>query len=377
MSRRGSQDEPGFGSDSFLDIIANLVGILIILIVLAGLRASETVELADSVTEPPHSPKPVPSLPAREETDSAQKAEEARAELEAERQRRLTAIEEASRLAALSDVARKQIVDLQTAAYRVDDSDAATALSGAQQDRDESDAALRVLIAAQQRIDDERAHATARFDRQSSELNRVAAQLDEVNRELSGLADRKPKKESLTHRVSPVGKIVAGDEVHFRISDRKISHVPIEELSGILRDKIRHNGSWLLKYNRHAGVIGPVEGYRLEYVVAREQLSVVDELRVSRGYVRIGVSEFVIRPTRDIVEASVAAALQRGGLVYRRLAALPPDTPVTLWVYPESFTAYRQVAAFARQNGFIVAGRPLPEGMPIAGSPQGSKSVAQ
>ena len=47
MSRRGSSDEPDFGSDSFLDIIANLVGILIILIVLAGLRASETVELAE------------------------------------------------------------------------------------------------------------------------------------------------------------------------------------------------------------------------------------------------------------------------------------------------------------------------------------------
>jgi chromosome segregation ATPase len=33
--------EPGLGSDSFLDVIANMVGILIILIVIAGLRVSE------------------------------------------------------------------------------------------------------------------------------------------------------------------------------------------------------------------------------------------------------------------------------------------------------------------------------------------------
>ena len=36
MSRRHSHD-PGFGSDSFLDVLANMVGILIILIVLVGL----------------------------------------------------------------------------------------------------------------------------------------------------------------------------------------------------------------------------------------------------------------------------------------------------------------------------------------------------
>ena len=38
MSRRRSSGDQEFGSDSFLDIIANIVGILIILIVVAGLR---------------------------------------------------------------------------------------------------------------------------------------------------------------------------------------------------------------------------------------------------------------------------------------------------------------------------------------------------
>ena len=40
MSRRSNSRDPNIGSDSFLDIIANIVGILIILIVVAGLKVS-------------------------------------------------------------------------------------------------------------------------------------------------------------------------------------------------------------------------------------------------------------------------------------------------------------------------------------------------
>ena len=40
MSRRTRNDEIELGSDSFLDIIANIVGILIILIVIAGVKVS-------------------------------------------------------------------------------------------------------------------------------------------------------------------------------------------------------------------------------------------------------------------------------------------------------------------------------------------------
>ena len=48
MSRR-QKAEMDFGSDSFLDIIANIVGILIILIVIAGVRVSQQ---AAKVSEP-------------------------------------------------------------------------------------------------------------------------------------------------------------------------------------------------------------------------------------------------------------------------------------------------------------------------------------
>ncbi len=40
MSRKNRDNEQSFGSDAFLDVIANIVGILIILIVVAGVKVS-------------------------------------------------------------------------------------------------------------------------------------------------------------------------------------------------------------------------------------------------------------------------------------------------------------------------------------------------
>ena len=49
MSRRKSDADQEFGSDSFLDIIANIVGILIILIVVAGAKVAQQAESRDPV----------------------------------------------------------------------------------------------------------------------------------------------------------------------------------------------------------------------------------------------------------------------------------------------------------------------------------------
>ena len=51
MSRRRTSDDIEFGSDSFLDIVANIVGILIILIVVAGIKASATPISAERLAE--------------------------------------------------------------------------------------------------------------------------------------------------------------------------------------------------------------------------------------------------------------------------------------------------------------------------------------
>ena len=53
MTRRRATPQQAAGDDSFLDIVANIVGILIILIVVAGVRASRApIEVPETVTRP-------------------------------------------------------------------------------------------------------------------------------------------------------------------------------------------------------------------------------------------------------------------------------------------------------------------------------------
>ena len=60
MSRRFSSGDPDFGSDSFLDIVCNIVGILIILIVVVGVQVQQ---------QPPESPITLPANPILDEQD--------------------------------------------------------------------------------------------------------------------------------------------------------------------------------------------------------------------------------------------------------------------------------------------------------------------
>jgi hypothetical protein len=55
----------------------------------------------------------------------------------------------------------------------------------------------------------------------------------------------------------------------------------------------------------------------------------------------------------------------------------PAHATITLWVYPDGFGLYRKLRNELHSRGFLVAARPLPEGMRIRGSPAGSLSAGQ
>jgi hypothetical protein len=55
----------------------------------------------------------------------------------------------------------------------------------------------------------------------------------------------------------------------------------------------------------------------------------------------------------------------------------PNRTTVTVWTYPDSFHDFRRLKDELFKLGYLTAGRPMPHGAPIAGSPSGSRSAAQ
>ena len=92
---------------------------------------------------------------------------------------------------------------------------------------------------------------------------------------------------------------------------------------------------------------------------------------------RIGVSQWQIQPEPDLITETEDEALSPGSEFYRALLSAEPDTTLTFWVYPDSFKMYRRLQKVAQDEGFTVAARPMPFGVPIAGSPNGTRSAGQ
>jgi hypothetical protein len=55
----------------------------------------------------------------------------------------------------------------------------------------------------------------------------------------------------------------------------------------------------------------------------------------------------------------------------------PNQTTVTVWVYPDSFAQFRTLKEELYKRGYLTASRPMPDGQPISGSPQGTYSTAE
>ena len=368
MSRRNIDSDPSFGSDSFLDIVANIVGILIILIVVAGVKVS-------------HAPLPdmehsSPTVPASVAADTSIAAPTTLAS------RMAPAPEQPPRPAVLpmpSAQLQKRIRALTDELDRLDSDRIASA--------SEADNLSRGLRITRQQLDKlnltihaETATLTG-LKRASAQrrtaLGRFRQRLRQVQVEQTRAEHASPPVTTLRHKLTPVSHTVTGDEIHFRLQAGRVSRLPIKALVARLRAQVQRQQSWLVKYHRHEGRVGPVRGYEMNYVVQRQQLSVIDELRSRGGMVRIGVSSWRIVPTDDVQDATADEALRPGSDFVQTLAGAARNSTLTFWVYPDSFALYRKLAKVAHNEDFTVAARPLPFGVPIAGSPHGSRSAGQ
>jgi hypothetical protein len=94
------------------------------------------------------------------------------------------------------------------------------------------------------------------------------------------------------------------------------------------------------------------------------------------NYARLRQCEFI--PISPGLGETLEQALGPNSELRARLAThRPAATTVTLWTYGDSFNAYRRMKEELYQSGFSVAGRPMPPGKQIGGSPSGTKSAAE
>lgn len=206
--------------------------------------------------------------------------------------------------------------------------------------------------------------------RQKGEL--LVAERDKLQGELQALSEApRPRRKILIDK-SPVAKKADGEEFHFEIHGDRVAFIDLERLL----DKVKTDARVQIRLsggNRPAvGTVGPVGAFEMSYEVGRLD----DGANPRMG--NFGLSAWEILPTHasrgETYEAAVGAASDFARAI-RRLN--PARDVITLWVYPDGFPLYRRLRETLHQQGFLVAARPLPEGMTIRGSPSGSASSAQ
>lgn len=353
MSRRPTPGEQQFGSDSFLDIVANVVGILIILMVLAGVRAGRApVKLAnDPPPVPLVSPPPIVVVPAPATAEDQDRGEARRQELVALQLQSDALQSELDRLRSAAGEYETKLSELQSqdAVNRNRVAALGSNLEGT----------LEELRANQQQTEELLATAQAIRIRLKKKAAEVAA------------AEKQPNRvEQLQHRITPVSRVITENEteLHFRCFGGAVSAVPIDQLVERMKGQMERQREVILRLKRYSGSVGPVRGWNLNYIIETQQ---------HLGLVRASVSQFELVPESDLDAERADTALRPDSAFRNELRKAEPGSTITFWVYPDSFVLFRKLQAFAHQEGFTVAGRPLPEGTPIMGSPNGSRSAAQ
>lgn len=384
MSRR-PRVEMQFGSDSFLDVLANIVGILIILIVIAGLRVSQSpVRFPGSESTGVETPT-APEILADENTDeddplapefapeNGQENSAPPAPVAAvETPRELPPLEPPPDLTSAAQQLSTEVQRLEQGLRAATEQTAAVRQLEAE--LKEQLARLQGQVSSQER--------TARsladdVESRKTNIGQLQQTLAQLRRQIAEEEQKADPVETLEHQVTPISKVVEGHEQHYRLLGNRVSEVPVASLSFRLREQIGRRKDWLLKQRSHQGVVGPIGGYSMHYVVQRDNLGVLDEVRYGQGMVKISVSNWRIEPEPDLEAESVEEALRQGSRFYESLITADEGTTLTFWVYPDSYGLYRKLQSFAHKQGFLVAGRPLPHGIGISGSPSGSKSAGQ
>jgi hypothetical protein len=331
MPRPKIADTSSAGQDSFLDVVTNIVGILIILVMVIGGRVQQVVL------------KAAPQSAAKAET-------------------LLREIEDLEKTAAMAE---SEIEDLATQARTV-----ATAASFAGESRVQlatAVAAAKVEVEKSKQSADAEKVAAAEAAARRKQLQ---AEIERCTLEAEGIAHAAATTKEVLAYPTPIARTVTGDELHFRLEAGRIAYIPLTELFEQAKTQTRRHSGSIATLSNRIETVGPVQDFSLDYVIEAK----VDQ---ARGQVLIRSREWVVRPARQMIGETATEALAPRSRFRQVLADITPETTVTLWCYPDSFEEFRKLREELHRLGVPTAGRPMPEGAPIGGSTDGSKSVVQ
>jgi hypothetical protein len=223
----------------------------------------------------------------------------------------------------------------------------------------------------------------------ASQLNQLAAlslaDIQARNRqmleEIDSLQKAPSAKQTLRYR-TPISHPLQSEEIVFECKQGRVTLIDIGTMLEEVRRTIRDKGEQLRSTWQIADVTQPVGAFQLRYTVERER-EVLDAAQMDakpngRAQFQYGLAGWEVVPLVADRGETEAAALAPASTFHRVVDAVDVNqTAVTLWVYPDSFDLYRRLRDYLHDHDVTVAGRPLPNGVPIASSKHGTVSRGQ
>jgi hypothetical protein len=327
MARKKRDDSEAFGSDSFLDIIANMVGILIILVMVAGLRAKQAPDFGGEPSD-----------------------------------------EQTAELSALA----LEAANLTSETRQLDDEKLqVTMIADAR--RQERDSTIYLTREVARVLDEKRQTLGARQQQEFDLRKKLSERESALDRLTHDLQDATLTQDSDAVKIenypTPISKTVVGHEAHFQLRNGRITPVPMDEAIAELRVDIQRTARKLESMPEVVETLGPFGDFRMRYTISRVMLSPT-RAAIDLHFEMLPMNE----PTGETIERAFEQRSEFRAAIAR---TNPRNTTITLWAYPDSFALYRTLKKELYKQGFAVAGRPLPMNQPIGGSPTGTKSAAE
>jgi hypothetical protein len=322
------------GGDSLRNAVTNIVGILILLIMIVGQQARR------ATVAPQRTAAEQAELSAAQQNAKAIEGDVHRiaAEIESVQQETASRYRERAQLGALI-----QAANIELARRR----DALDALSRARDDL-------------------------------ARDLALSRAKLEQLDKLRSRVDQEQPRTVTVESYPTPISKTVDGKEAHFQLKGGRIVSIPLDALLTKFKSVARDKAMQLKDQPELVESIGPIDGFRLRYTLARVDVPFEPVAGGGSGGSFVKLVRWELLPVPGQLGETLDTALSARSLFRARLDVLKPgDCTVTIWTYPDSFEEFRRLRKELYHMGYTIAGRPLPEGTPIGGSPDGSKSAAE
>jgi hypothetical protein len=354
IRRRRRTREIAFSFDSFLDLVANVVGIIIRLILVVWVGARSYTSLPPGFT---FSPGSTPEIIEDQIPDDPLQGELAkdREDLNSAQGKLL---EELRKLRLAQTEHDKVAEEFQGIGAR-----------------------KQTLTREETELDNSKKENQHRAATVALSLEQIKQRYAKLSEEIAAVRKLPPAKKTLTYR-TPVSRPVQAEEILFECHDGRVAFIDIGAMLEEARQSFEDKAQKLRNQWQIEDVTAPAGAFRLRYVIERQR-GVFEGVTPNTSpdantNFQYGLSGWRVEPLTGLRGETLQAALAADSEFRHVVDSLDPrQTVVTFWVYPDSFAVYRKLRDLLYNRDIVVAGRPLPEGVPISSSRHGTVSRGQ